>query len=141
MLELAIQLALKAHVNQKDKAGEPYILHPLRLMGKFVDEDSRIVAILHDVIEDSEISQKDLVELGFKPEIVEAISRLTKKDGENYEVFIDRVAGNYLSRRVKIEDIKDNLNLERLEKLDEEDLVRIKKYHIALKKLSSIDCE
>jgi (p)ppGpp synthase/HD superfamily hydrolase len=138
VLELAIKIAVKAHQKQVDKAGEPYILHPLRLMFKFTDEDLRVVAVLHDVIEDSEITEQNLIELGFKSEIVEALSNLTKIDGESYDAFIERAASNSLSRKVKIEDIKDNLNLERLERLNDVDLKRVEKYHRALKRLLSI---
>lgn len=131
-LEQAIAVATKAHTGQVDKAGQPYILHPLRLMFKFEAEIEMIVAVMHDVIEDSAFTQDDLKKLGFSDEVVEAIDCLSKRQGEAYDSFILRVSKNNLARKIKIEDIKDNLNLSRLKTISDKDLRRAAKYHRAL---------
>ncbi|MCL7422415.1 MAG: GTP pyrophosphokinase [Methylobacter sp.] len=135
-LDKAIAISSRVHSGQVDKAGQPYILHPLRVMLKFQNEHQRIVAVLHDVIEDSEISLDDLKRLGFSTTIIEAIDCLTKRNGETYEEFISRVSLNDLARNIKIEDIKDNMDLTRIDSINDIDLARVKKYHRALKFLS-----
>lgn len=131
-LEQAIAVATKAHAGQVDKAGQPYILHPLRLMFKFEADIEKIVAVMHDVIEDSGLTQDDLKKLGFSDEVIEAIDCLSKKNGEGYDSFILRVSKNNLARKVKIEDIKDNLDLTRLNRITDKDLQRVEKYYRAL---------
>ena len=138
-LEQAISLATKAHFGQVDKAGNPYILHPLRLMFKLKHEDEMIVAVMHDIIEDSDYTFDDLKDYGFSDKIIKAIQLLTKPREENYEAFISRILENNLARKVKIEDIKDNLDLTRLNTITDKDLLRIKKYHHALKKLKELE--
>lgn len=139
LLERALQLALNAHRGQIDKAGKPYILHPLRLMLKLENNDQQIVAVLHDVVEDSNTTLNDLTESGFPKDIVYAIDCLTKRDGETYDCFIARIKKNDLARRVKIEDLKDNLNLSRLQAITQKDLDRADKYRKALAELESTD--
>lgn len=134
-LDKAIAVALNAHVGQVDKAGQPYILHPLRLMLRFNNEEEMIIAVLHDIVEDSNMSLNDLKNLGFKEQIIEAIDCLSKRDNESYEEFILRVSSNELARKVKVEDLKDNLDLTRIDFISEKDLARVEKYHIALKLL------
>ncbi|MET1257450.1 GTP pyrophosphokinase [Aliikangiella maris] len=124
-LDKAIEIATKVHAGQLDKAGQPYILHPLRLMFKFETEVEMIVAVMHDVIEDSNFSLEDLNIQGFSNEVIEAINCLTKKDGEDYKAFVLRVSKNQLAKKIKIEDIKDNLNLTRLEEITDKDLQRV----------------
>lgn len=136
-LDQAITIATKAHAGQVDKAGQPYILHPLRLMFRFHTEDEMIVAVMHDVIEDSDFTLYELKDFGFSDDIVAAIECLTKRSNESYEDFVSRVIQNDLARKIKIEDIKDNLDLTRLDKLTDKDLVRVEKYHQALKVLVS----
>ncbi len=136
-LDQAILIATKAHAGQTDKAGQPYILHPLRLMFKFFSEDERIVSVMHDIVEDSAITLEDLKNLGFSEPIIEAIECLTKLNNESYESFIMRVSKNDLARKVKIEDIKDNLDLTRLNRVTSKDFTRVEKYHRALKNLTT----
>jgi (p)ppGpp synthase/HD superfamily hydrolase len=129
----ALEIAIRAHSQQVDKADEEYILHPLRVMHQFDDKDLMIVSILHDVIEDSNFTLDDLADVGFSREILDAINCLTKRKNETYQSFIDRVKTNSLAVKVKIEDIKDNLDITRLpQPLSEIDLARLKKYHNAL---------
>lgn len=130
-LDKAINIAATAHADQLDKAGQPYILHPLRLMLQFNTESARIVAIMHDVIEDSHYTFTDLKKAGFSDAIITAIDCLTKRNHEDYHDFIERVSQNEIATKVKIADIKDNLDITRLTELSEQDLQRIKKYHSA----------
>jgi len=120
-LEDAISLSIKAHQGQKDKAGALYILHPLRVMVSMETETEMIVAVLHDVIEDGGITIDDLRRAGY------AIDYLTRRGGEDYDQFIDRIKGNPLARKVKIVDLKDNSNLKRIAELKENDYKRLEK--------------
>ncbi len=131
-VDKAIEIAIKAHLGQVDKGGKPYILHPLRLMMEFQNESEMIVAVLHDVVEDSDYTFEDLKKIGFSDEIINALNCLTKRNKEKYDDFILRVASNDLAVKVKIKDIKDNLDLTRITSITENDLKRIKKYHRAL---------
>ncbi|REL26622.1 HD domain-containing protein [Thalassotalea euphylliae] len=131
-LDKAIAIATQAHAEQKDKSGMPYILHPLRVMLKFKNEDEMAIAVMHDVVEDSDVTVEELRIKGFSNLVIDAIDCLTKRPGENYEHFIHRIMGNELATKVKIEDIKDNLNITRLKSLNNKDVARIEKYHRAL---------
>lgn len=115
-LEKAIELAAKAHAGQKDKHGEPYILHPLRVMLRMKTEEERIVAVLHDVIEDTEVDESELYRWGFSDAIIDAVSLLTRRPIEghgekpSYQEFIRAVvATGPLAIEVKIADLLDNL--------------------------------
>jgi (p)ppGpp synthase/HD superfamily hydrolase len=131
ILERAILLATQAHQGQKDKAGAPYILHPLRVMLQMSSETEMVTAVLHDVLEDTPWTLEKLREEGFPPEMLEALDCLTRRSGENYDAFITRVAGNQLARKVKLSDLEDNLNLRRLEMLTDQDQARLRRYHQA----------
>lgn len=130
-LEKALELALEAHRGQTDKAGAPYILHPLRLMSRFQDETAQTVALLHDVVEDGNITLDALAAHGFSADVVHAVDCLTRRRGESYEDFIQRAGSDPLARRVKVADIEDNLSVLRLPSLGEKDLQRVAKYHRA----------
>jgi (p)ppGpp synthase/HD superfamily hydrolase len=131
-VEKALKLALEIHTGQVDKAGKPYILHPLRLMSKFSTDDEMITALMHDDVEDGDITLADLEELGFNKYVVSAIDCLTKRDNESYEAFISRINQNSLAKKIKIEDLKDNMDLTRLDSISDKDIARVKKYHKAL---------
>ena len=131
-LDKAIKLACEAHAGQMDKAGKPYILHPLRLMLKFQKKQEQVVAVLHDVVEDSDVTLDDLANKGFSELVLDALDCLSKRENEGYEAFIKRILPNELARKIKIEDIKDNLDLTRLESVNNEDLKRALKYHNSL---------
>jgi (p)ppGpp synthase/HD superfamily hydrolase len=137
MLERAIGLAVEVHHGQRDKADKPYILHPLRLMLQCETEELQIVAVLHDVIEDSSTTPDNLRELGFSDEVIDALACLTKRKGEDYCAFIERAKANPLARRVKELDLIDNMDASRLTKLTESDSLRIRKYICALSQLRS----
>lgn len=138
-LDQAISIAIKAHSGQIDKAGQPYILHPLRIMFKFRTEDEMIVAVMHDVIEDSNTTSNDLINFGFSTTIVKAINCLTRMKNESYDDFISNLSKNDLATRIKVEDIKDNLDLTRLDVVTDRDLQRVEKYHRALMLLTTKD--
>ncbi|MEA4961233.1 hypothetical protein [Lutispora sp.] len=112
MLDKAIRIAAKAHEGQMDKAGQPYILHPLRVMFMRRDETERICAVLHDVIEDSDITIEYLRKEGFSEEVLSALNSLTKRENENYDDFIGRVIENKTACKVKLADLSDNMDFE-----------------------------
>ena len=136
MIEQALLIAEKAHHGQTDKAGKPYIEHPKRVAQALQTVEEKMAGLLHDVIEDTKLTAEDLINLGMPEVVVEAVVALTKQPGETYDAFIDRVKTNPLAVRVKMADIGDNMNLDRLEKVTDEDLARNQKYEKALKKLS-----
>ena len=136
-LQRAIEIALEAHKGALDKGGNPYILHPLRLMLQMDSEEEMIVAILHDVVEDSEKWSFDkLHKEGFSKKIINSLRSVTKEnENEDYEKFIDRSIKDKIGRKVKTADISDNLDISRLKELTDKDILRINKYKKALAKL------
>ncbi len=132
-----MRIAAQAHEGQTDKASEAYILHPLRLMSHCQTNAQRIVALLHDVVEDSPVTLDDLAAEGFPPEIIAGVDGMTRRQGESYEDFIERGAQNPLSASVKRLDLEDNMNLLRLTDLTDQDLARLQKYHAAYRRLSN----
>ena len=115
-IEKAIQLAAVRHDGQVDKAGEPYILHPLSVMFRVrkagADILTQIAAVLHDVLEDTETTAEEIEEQ-FGPEVAAAVIALTREPGESYQAYIQRTAMNSIARRVKVADLEDNLDLRR----------------------------
>jgi (p)ppGpp synthase/HD superfamily hydrolase len=128
MIAKAIILAAWAHKGQKDKAGAPYILHPLRVMLAMYTESGMTTAILHDVTEDTPLKLSDLTEMGFSEEIVDAVDHLTKRAGEPYDTFIRRVKESAMATAVKLADINDNMDLKRIASPTKTDHERVKKY-------------
>lgn len=135
-LEDALLLAIRAHQGQKDKAGAPYILHPIRVMLQLDSEIDRIVAILHDVVEDTRFTLNDLKKRGYSASIVKAVNALTRREGEAYEDFVKRAGLNPIARKVKLADLRDNMNLTRIKRPTERDRERLKRYRKAYKLLS-----
>ena len=131
IIEKSLQIALNAYAGKKDKAGETYILHPLRVMENLNTLEEKVVAILHDVIEDSDYTADDLLAEGIPANIVDAVICLTRNDDESYPEFIERVSLNELAKTVKLADIEDNLNILRLKTIQQKDLNRLEKYHRA----------
>jgi (p)ppGpp synthase/HD superfamily hydrolase len=127
----AIALAAEAHKHQKDRAGKPYILHPLRIMFTMQTEAEMTVAVLHDVVEDTAWTLDKLRHEGFAEDIIQAVDCLTKRDGEPYQALINRAKKHPLAARVKIGDLEDNMNVRRMETLTHDDLDRLRKYHAA----------
>ena len=138
-IEDALEIAVAAHRGQTDRAGQPYVLHPLRLMAQFRDETSQIAAVLHDVVEDSEWTLDDLRTLGFSDEVVTVVDCLTRREGELYEAAIERAAVHPVARRLKLADLEDNLDVRRLDVLTERDRERLDRYRRAWLRLTQYD--
>lgn len=134
-LEDSIALAAKAHAGQVDKGGNPYILHPLRVMLRLTDEIDRIVAALHDVVEDTYVTMDDLHALGYSQEILEALDSVTQRYGEGWDTYLSRVELNEIGRRVKLADIADNMDLRRIPNPNRYDHERVEKYKLAILRL------
>jgi len=136
MLEKAIQLAVKYHSGQVDKAGSPYIMHLIRVMMKGQTELEKICGILHDIVEDTDFTFDALKKEGFTNEVIDVIRCVTKIDNEIYDDFISRILENPTAVKVKINDLEDNMNLDRLNVITSKDTERLKKYNKALVRLS-----
>ena len=134
-LEQAISIASLAHEGQLDKAGEPYISHPLRVMMKLKDEKQRIVAVLHDVIEDTKVTDIDLVVKGLDIELVNVVLTLTRNKNESYNEYIDRISKDEFAIEVKLADLEDNMDMSRLKNPTVKDYDRVVKYGKAREKL------
>lgn len=134
-LEDAIALAVQAHRGQRDKAGQTYILHPLRVMMRLETDAERMVAVLHDVVEDSAWTLEQLRALGYPEEVLGALDHLTKREGESYEAFIERVRPHALARRVKLADLEDNMDVRRLTAVTPRDAERLARYRAAWARL------
>lgn len=128
MLLKAIKIAEKYHHDQVDKAGMPYIGHLMRVMEMGKTEYEKIVGVLHDILEDTEITVDDLHEAGFDSLVTTAIECLTKKKSEKYDDYIDRIKENKLAVRVKLNDLTDNMDIKRLSEITEKDIIRLQKY-------------
>lgn len=128
-LDRAIQIAMKAHKGQTDRYGNPYILHPLRVMNMGRTDEERIVGVLHDVVEDSDWTFEDLRKEGYSKRIIEALDCVTKRsDNEDYDIFLERTRSNPLAVRVKLNDLIDNMDIRRMKAVQEKDVRRLNKY-------------
>lgn len=139
LLEKAVEIAVGAHHGQRDRYGAPYIAHPIRVMQRLETPDEKIVGILHDVVEDTTWSFEDLRGEGFSQTILDALDCVTKREGEAYEEFVRRSAGNRLAKNVKLADLEDNMDLRRLPDITEQDLPRLQKYVRAWRFLKGLD--
>jgi hypothetical protein len=138
-LDRAIELAARAHAGQKDKQGGPYILHPLRVMLRVEDEPARIVAVLHDTVEDTALTEEDLRREGFGEEVLAALRLVTHDRRESYADYVVRCAGHPVARQVKLADLEDNSRLDRALVRPgrlEGDLKRIHRYQLSYKFLT-----
>ena len=126
-----IVLATNAHAGQYDKGGNPYILHPFKVMHylKSDDEELQCIALGHDIIEDTDVTYLQLVEGGFTERVIQGIRDLTKLPGETYNEYKLRVMSNEDAMKVKMADLRHNTDIRRLKGVTEKDLVRIEKYH------------
>lgn len=134
-LTKAILIAAKAHDGQVDKGGSPYILHPIRLASRAKSTEASIAAVLHDVVEDSNVTLFDLKKEGFTQSIIEALDCLTRRPDESYDGFIKRIKDNPLATEVKLLDLEDNCDLSRIEQPTRQDYERIDKYKKAIAEL------
>lgn len=143
-LEDAIALAAQLHKGQDDKAGGCYILHPLRVMLNPIikTDEGRIVAVLHDTVEDCGITFRQFHDLGYSEAVIEALTFLTKLPGEmrDYDAFIERIrtGSSVIARKVKMADLQDNSNLSRFSNPTEKDIRRQKKYVRAIARIETI---
>ncbi len=135
LLSNFIILATNAHAGQYDRAGQPYILHVLKvlqnvheLFGDLVDEELECIAVSHDLIEDTNTTIEDMIKIGGTQRVVNAILALTKKSNQSYDLYVQSVLSNEDAMRVKLADIKHNVDLTRLKKITEKDKERQHKY-------------
>lgn len=134
-LERAIEIAARTHAGQLDKGGAPYILHPLRVMLRVAPGAQQIVAVLHDVVEDSAVTFEDLEREGFSAEVISGLRAVTKVEGESYEDFVARVALDPVGKAVKLADLMENSDLSRIAEPSQKDLERVAKYGRAIQYL------
>lgn len=135
LYEKAANLMLEKHRGQVDKAGLPYYEHLIRVSQDVFSGKRKIVALLHDIVEDTDVTPEYLLQQGFPQEIVDAVVAISRKEGESYEDFIDRVAENKLATEVKLSDLEDNMNIFRLPEITEKDRLRLNRYLKAWRKL------
>lgn len=126
-LKKAYEIASDAHKYQSDKGGKPYINHPITVSQMVKTKKAKIVALLHDVLEDSKYTKSDLEEF-FTQDVCDAVQLLTREKNENYFRYITALKDNQLAREVKIADLKHNMDVSRLDSLGEKDVMRLKKY-------------
>ena len=135
-LDKAILIAGSGHIGQKDKSGDSYILHPLRVMLQMQTEEEMIVAVLHDVVEDCNVALNDIRQI-FQDEVAEAVDALTRRHGESYMEYVRRAIKNPLAKKVKLADLKDNMDPRRCKNLnDDEFSSRMERYAKALKEIN-----
>ena len=137
MIDIALAIARKAHAGQVDKADVDYIQHPLYVASQVKTEQEKAVALLHDVLEDSDITASDLLAYGLSNEVVTAVQTLTKKKGQSYQDYLEKVKSNNLARVVKLADLKHNSDLSRLKSVSDTDRERVEKYKNAIRYLSA----
>jgi len=140
LLEKAIAIAVEAHHGKKDLGGAPYILHPLRVMFRVNTVEEKIVAVLHDVVEDhgDVWPVKRLRKVGFSKRIMKALGCVTKRKGELYEKYVKRAASNPIALKVKIADLEDNMDVRRYSKVTKKDRDRLNRYLAAYRFLRGV---
>lgn len=137
MISLALKIARLAHRGQVDKAGEDYVQHPIYVASLVESPEAKVVALLHDVVEDSDYTVEDLLAAGLPREVVEAVKILTKQPSESYDEYLSKIKMNDLARVVKIADLTHNSDLTRLSNVTFKDLERQQKYKRAILQLSA----
>lgn len=118
LTDKAAIICVNAHYGQRDKSGQPYFMHPMRVAMRCNTPQERITALLHDTIEDTDITPQQLLDAGFPEEIVEAVLSVTRRESESYSEFVERAKANAIGRQVKMHDIEDNLDALRLDRFD-----------------------
>lgn len=132
----ALKLCFEAHKNQTDKSGMPYVFHPFHLAEQMKDEDTTIAALLHDVVEDTDYTVADLKQMGFSPNVIEALELLTHNDDTPYMEYVAKIKNSPIARAVKLADLEHNSDLSRLDTIDEKVLKRKEKYSQAIRLLN-----
>lgn len=131
----AMKLCFQAHKEQSDKSGVPYVFHPFHLAEQMEDEATTVTALLHDVMEDTPYTLEDLEQMGFAPEVLEALTLLTHDDGLPYMDYVAQIKSNPIARAVKLADLIHNSDLTRLDIVDEKAIARAEKYTQAIRLL------
>ena len=137
MTKIALKLCFEAHKDQIDKSGMPYVFHPFHLAEQMVDENTTIVALLHDVIEDTEYTLDDLRKFGFAEDVLSAISLMTHADDVPYMEYVVKIKTNPIAKAVKLADLKHNSDMSRLDRITQTDEERAKKYKQAIELLEN----
>lgn len=132
MTKKALKLCYTAHNGQVDKSGMPYVFHPFHLAEQMEDENTVTVALLHDVIEDTEYTISDLEKMGFPREVIEALSLLTHDDNVPYMDYVEKIKGNEIARKVKLADLAHNSDTTRLDEINDKVIQRVEKYKNAI---------
>ena len=132
----AMKLCFKAHKDQVDKSGLPYVFHPFHLAEQMQDEATTVTALLHDVVEDSDYTLQELIDMGFPKEVTDAIALMTHDDAVPYLDYVRNLKDNPVARAVKLADLKHNSDLSRLDVINEKALKRVEKYHKAIRILT-----
>ena len=127
----ALCLCFEAHKEQTDKSGLPYVHHPLHLAEQMTDEVTTVVALLHDVVEDTPLTLADLEQAGFPQDVLDAIALMTHDDGADYMDYVARIKQNPIARTVKLADLTHNSDVTRLDVVTDKDWARVKKYQAA----------
>ena len=131
----AMKLCFQAHKEQTDKSGIPYVFHPIHLAEQMGDEDTTVVALLHDVVEDTDYTLEDLRAMGFNQNVIEAIRQMTHAEGVPYLDYVAKIKENPIARAVKLADLAHNSDLTRLDTVDEKAMARVQKYAQAIRLL------
>ena len=137
LTKMALKISFDAHKNQVDKSGMPYVYHPFHLAEQMDDEYTTCVALLHDVVEDTDITLDDLKKEGFPKEVTDAIVLMTHDDDVPYLEYVAKIKRNPLATSVKLADLKHNSDLSRLDEVDSKALERVEKYRKAIQILST----
>lgn len=132
----AFEIAIDAHDGQKDKGGHPYVLHPIRVAGKVKGQDEQVVALLHDVVEDTDWTLDGLREAGFSEEIVAAVDAISRREGESRRAYLARCKTDPIARVVKMADLEHNMDLSRLADVTDRDIRRNAQYEKEIKFLT-----
>lgn len=135
MTKKALKLCFEAHKEQIDKSGMPYVFHPFHLAEQMQDEESTIVALLHDVIEDTDYTLDDLRKVGFDDSVLAAINLMTHEDGVPYMDYVEQIKTNHIAKTVKLADLRHNSDMTRLDVVTPRDRERAEKYLAAIKLL------
>ncbi len=137
LINKTLAFIYNAHAGAFDKCGVPYVFHPLTVASNMDDENSTLLALLHDVVEDTEYTFEDIKALGIPDEVIEGLKLLTHDKDEDYFSYVTKIKQNPLATKVKLADLKHNSDLSRMEKVTDYDLERVKKYNKAKEILES----
>lgn len=128
MTKKAMRLMFEKHKDQYDKSGIPYVFHPFHVAEQMDDENTTIVALLHDIVEDTDTTFEDLKELGFSDEVIDALRLMTHDKNIDYYEYVENISKNPIARKVKIKDLEHNMDTTRLEVVEDKDIKRLQKY-------------